>query len=137
MISHRGAFVVCSTHAALPPGFRTEKKMNCRSRFLSNRSSPHIPVVRSLSSFSLQNWLNAPPVPSPLSRNAALNGCTNSSLPSASPSIDVGSKNVLAMNTPPGRNTLDISATAADGDGQQCIAAPACTAVARPRRSLG
>jgi hypothetical protein len=32
------------------------------------------------------------------------------------------------MNTPPGRNTLDISATAADGDGQQCIAAPACTA---------
>ena len=101
--------------------------MNCLDLRRSKFSKPHIPPHKSLNSRSLQNWLKAPPVPTPLRMKASERGAAASSAPApnTSPSMDVGSMNVLATKTPPGRNTRDISATAADGEGQQCIAAPA------------
>jgi len=51
-----------------------------------------------------QNWLNAVPVPRPLSRKIALSGWMRSDgPPDRSSKIAVGSRKVLATNTPLGR----------------------------------
>ena len=107
-------------------GLVTLNMMNCRFLFRAKLffSNPHMRVVKSLNSISLKNWLNAPPVPTPESLKSPLSCCVISSFPT----IAVGSRNVDATNTPPGFSTREISATAALGLGQQCIAAPACTA---------
>lgn len=56
-----------------------------------------------------------------------LSGCTSSS-PTSCPRGAAKLRKVDATKTPPGRSTRDTSASAADGLGQQWMAAPACTA---------
>lgn len=57
-----------------------------------------------------------------------LSGATRSSFPTSWPSGAVKLRKVEATNTPPGRSTREISASAACGLGQQWMAAPACIA---------
>jgi hypothetical protein len=104
------------------PGFCTLQRMNRNERWRSKFCNPTDPN-RSLSSPSLHHLY----CPNSTARvgSSRFSGATSLSLPRNSPSGAVPSRNVEPTKWPPGLSTRLISASAAVGFGQQCIAAPA------------